>query len=145
MGDNQKSLRLILKKQENLGKDQNPENIELVVNFSTRPDKVEKLIQLTINNDKTQDMAKTIYFQDIFQFTFDIQGSIDVKSNYSDLEYNVNDFKSDAIVPIKFQILLQNFKMSKKIDGVKVYLFYLLEVYLINNLIHSAMLTPENR
>lgn len=90
-------------------------------------------------------MAKTIYFQDIFQFTFDIQGSIDVKSNYSDLEYNVNDFKSDAIVPIKFQILLQNFKMSKKIDGVKVYLFYLLEVYLINNLIHSAMLTPENR
>ncbi len=50
--DDRQNLRLILKKWGNLGKDWDPTNIESVVNFSTRPDKVEKLIQLMSDNEE---------------------------------------------------------------------------------------------
>ncbi len=45
---------------------------------------------------------------------------------------------------IEFHILLRKFKASKKVDVVKAYLFWLLEVNLIDNPMYSTMLTPNN-
>ena len=45
---------------------------------------------------------------------------------------------------MEFQILLRNLKTFKKIDILKVYLFRLLEVYFINNLMQSILLTSDN-
>lgn len=104
-GNNQQGLRLVLKKWEKLKKDWNPANIELVVTFSKRPDKVEELIQLIANAEKARDVIRTIHFQDIFSFIYDVKGLADVNSNYLVLEYNINDFKSSATVAIEFQIL----------------------------------------
>lgn len=87
------------------------------------------------------DIVRTIYFQDTFLFTYDIQGSADVTSNYSNPRHNVNNFKSDAIIAVEFQILLQNFKVSKKFDIIKTYSFRLLGVYLINDSVYSIILT----
>lgn len=42
-------------------------------------------------------------------------------TNYPDLRHNVNNFKSDTKMAMKFQILLWNFKAFKKVDTVKVY------------------------
>lgn len=61
-GDNRQSLRLRLKKWGNLGKDWNPASIELVVNFSTKPDKVEELIQLIVDDEEARDVVRTIHF-----------------------------------------------------------------------------------
>lgn len=87
----------------------------MVVNFSTRSDKVEELIQLIGNDKEAQDLVKTIYFQDSFLFTYDVRGSADVNSNYPNPGHNVNDFKSGATVAVEFQIILRNFKASKKL------------------------------
>ncbi len=61
-GDNRQNLRLILKKLGNLGKDWDPTNIESVVNFSTRPDKIEELIQLMSDDKEARDVLRTIHF-----------------------------------------------------------------------------------
>lgn len=47
------NLYLMLKKWGNLSKDWDPASLELVVNFSTKLDKVKKPIQLIGNNKKT--------------------------------------------------------------------------------------------
>lgn len=44
---------------------------------------------------------------------------------------------------IEFQILLQNFKTSKKVDAIKAYLFRLLGIYLVDDLVYSTILTPD--
>ena len=62
----------MLKKWRNLSKDWDPNNIESVVNFSTRPDKVEELIQLILDDEEAQDMVRAIHFQDTFPFTYDV-------------------------------------------------------------------------
>ena len=62
----------MLKKWGNLGKDWDPVSIESVVNFSTKLDKVQELIKLISNDKETLDVIKTIYFQKIFSFTYDV-------------------------------------------------------------------------
>lgn len=103
----------------NFGKDWDFINLELVVNFSIKPEKVKKLIKLVVNNDKAHDMIKTIYWQNIFLFIYEVQKSTDVNNNFSNQGHDVNDFKSDAIVVVEFKILLRNFKAFKKRDLVK--------------------------
>lgn len=92
----------MLKKWENLGKNWDSTSFKTVVNFSTRPNKVEKLIQLIVDKEKAWNMMKTIYWQDRFLFTYDIWKSADVNTNFSDLEYNSNDFKSSITIAIEF-------------------------------------------
>lgn len=60
---------------------------------------------------------------------------MDINSNSLKLRYDIDNFKSGITVVVVFQILSYNFKTSKKVDTIKVYLFRLLEVYLINDLI----------
>ncbi len=61
-GDERQNLCLILKKWGNLGKDWNPASIELVVNFSTRSDKVQELIELISNDEEVLDVVRIINF-----------------------------------------------------------------------------------
>lgn len=100
--DDQQNLRLILKKWESLRKDWNPVSIELVINFWMRSDKVKKLIQLIADDKKAWDVIKTIYFQHIFPFIYDVWGLADRNSDYLDLGYDVNDFKSGTRVAVEF-------------------------------------------
>lgn len=92
----------MLKKWGNLRKDWNLASIKLVINFSTRLNKVEELIQLITDNEEAWDMVRTIYFQDTFLFTYDVWGSVDVNSNYPNPGHNVNNFKLSAIVAVEF-------------------------------------------
>lgn len=135
----------MLKKWGNLGKDWDPASLKSVVNFLTRPDKVKELIQLITDDKEAQDVVRTMYFQDTFQFIYDVRRSANVSSNFLDPAHNVDDFISDATVAVKYQILSRNFKASKKIDAVKTYSFWLLGVYLVDNLVQSTMLTPDKR
>lgn len=135
----------MLKKWGNFGKDWDLINIESVVNCLIRPNKVKELIQLISNNDDAQNVVKTIHFQNTFPFTYDVCKSTDISSNYSNLGHDVDKFKAGAIVAVEFQILLRNFKASKKIDAVKTYLFWLLEVYLVDNPLHLTISTPNKR
>ncbi len=143
--DDRQNLRLMLKKWGNLGKDWNPASIKSVVNFSTRPDKVQELIELISDDEEALDVVRTIYFQDTFPFTYDVRESADVNSDFPDPGYDVDDFKAGATVAVEFQILSRNFKASKKVDAVKAYSFRLLGVYLVDDPMHSTMLTPNKR
>lgn len=60
---------------------------------------------------------------------------MDINSNFLKSRYDIDNFKSGITMVLVFQILSYNFKTSKKVDTIKVYLFRLLEVYLINDLI----------
>ncbi len=133
----------MLKKWGNLGKNWNPASIKLVVNFSTRSDKVQELMELIFNDKETLDMVKTIHFRDNFPFTYNVWELPNISSNFPDPGHNIDDFKAGAIVAVEFQILLRNFKASKKVDVVKAYLFQLLGVYLVDNPMHSTMSTPN--
>lgn len=66
-----------------------------------------------------------------------------MSSDFPDSGYDIDDFKAGVIVAVEFQILLHNFKISKKINTVKVYSFLLLRVYLVDNPIHSIILMPN--
>lgn len=70
--------------------------------------------------------------QDIFSFIYNVHEKMRVKRDYPDLNHNVDNFKVGVKVAIKFQINLQNFKTTKKIDTIKTYFFRLVEVYLID-------------
>lgn len=89
------------------------------------------------------DIVKIIYFQDIFLFTYNIWKSANINNNFSNLGHNVNNFKVGVIEVVEFQILLYNFNDSKKVDVVKAYSLSLLGVYLIDNLIHLIISTPN--
>ncbi len=60
--DNRQNLRLMFKKWGNLGKDWNPASIESVVNFSTRPNKVQEFVELISDDKEALDVVKTIHF-----------------------------------------------------------------------------------
>ncbi len=90
-------------------------------------------------------MVRTIHFQDTFPFIYDVRESADVRSDFPDPGHDVDDFKGGATVAVEFQILLRNFKASKKIDAVKAYSFRLLGVYLVDDPIHSTMSMPNKR
>lgn len=71
-GDNHNNLYLILKKWGNLSKNWVFTSLELVVNFLIRPDKVEELIQLIVNDEEARNVIKTIHWQDTFPFTYHV-------------------------------------------------------------------------
>ena len=52
---------MMLNKWGNLGKKWELSNIKLVISFSTRPEKVEELIELIINNKEVRDIVQAIY------------------------------------------------------------------------------------
>ncbi len=60
--DDRQNLRLMLKKWGNLEKDWNPASIKSVVNFSTRADKVQELIELISDDKEALDVLRTIHF-----------------------------------------------------------------------------------
>lgn len=68
-----------------------------------------------------------------------------INSDFSDPKHNVDDIKAEAIMIIDIQIPLHNFKTSKKVDIIKIYLFQLLKVYLVNDLMHLTMSTLNKR
>lgn len=115
------------------------------MNFLTRLNKVQELIQFIVDDKKARDVVKTIYWQDTFPFTYDVWKSVDVNSDFPNLGHDVNDFKLGTIVAVEFQIVLHNFKASKKVEAVIVYSFQLLGVYLINNKVQSIMSIPDKR
>lgn len=65
-----------------------------MVNFPAKPDKVVELIQhisnnkvaelihLIFNDKETRDIIKTIYFHDIFLFTYDVWQLTAIRSNF---------------------------------------------------------------
>lgn len=68
-----------------------------------------------------------------------------MSNDFPDLRHDVYDFKVEATIAVEFQILSRNFKTSKKINAIKAYLFRLLKVYLVDNLIHLTMSTANKR
>lgn len=80
-----------------------------------------------------------IYLQNTFLLTYNVCKSTKVKDNYPDSRHNVNKFKEGVIIAVEFQLVLRNFKASKKINIVKNYLFRFFGVYLIDKLILSTM------
>ena len=73
-----------------------------MVNFSTRPDKVQEFIELISNDKKALDVIKTIHFQDIFPFTYDVRELANVSSDFPNLGHNVDDYELGTTVAIKF-------------------------------------------
>ena len=71
-GNNCNNLYFMLKRWGNLRKNFDLIILELVINVLTRPDKIEELIHLIMYNKKTWNVIKTIYFQDIFLFIYDV-------------------------------------------------------------------------
>lgn len=107
------------------------QTVESIVNFSTRPDKVEVLNELITGNEEVQDVIKAIHYQDTFPFTYDVRKSADMDADYPDPGHDVDDFKNWSKVAIEFQVLSRNFIASKRVDAVKAYSFRLLGVLYI--------------
>lgn len=68
-----------------------------------------------------------------------------VKGEYLDSGHDVDNFKARAIIAVEFQLVSKNFKVSKKTNNVKIYLFRLLGVYLIDAPALSMMSSPEKQ
>ena len=143
--DNCNTLGMMLIKWGNLEKKWESSNIKLVINFSIRPKKVKKLIEMITDDKEVRDIVQAIHLQDTFPFTYDMRKSAKVKDDYLNPEYNVDDFKAGTRVAVEFQIVLHNFKASKRIDAVKAYSFRLLGVYLIDKPTNSTISTLEKR
>lgn len=99
------------------------------------------MIDLIINNKNVYNIVQIIYIQDIFLFIYNIHEKIEIKKDYLDPSYNINNLKVGIKVVVEFKINLQNFKVIKKIDIIKTYLFYLLKIYLIDKLNKKIILT----
>lgn len=61
-GNDYINLCSMLKNLGNFSKNQDLASLELVLNLSKRPNKVEKFIQVIIDDKKAWDVVKTIYF-----------------------------------------------------------------------------------
>lgn len=91
-----------------------------MLNFSTRPDKVEELIQLIAGDEEARDVVRTIDFQDTFSFTYDVRRSADVNTDYLDPGHDVDDFRSDATVANRISnpvAQLQSFQKGRRRKG----------------------------
>lgn len=88
-------------------------------------------------------MVRTIYWQDIFLFTYEVWKSADVNTDFPDPRYNVNNFMSGATVVVEFQIMLCKLKTCNKVDIIKTYLFRLLGIYLVDDPMQSIILIPD--
>lgn len=101
------------------------------------------MINLISNDKKVQDIVQAIHIQDTFLFTYNICEKVRVNGDYPNPGHDINNFKAGAKVAIEFQVNSRNFKANKKIDVMKAYLFYLLGVYLVDDLNSKTMSTPE--
>lgn len=59
--DDHNMLRMMFKKEGNLGKNWDPSNIESVISFSTRPEKFEELIELITDDKEVKDIVQAIH------------------------------------------------------------------------------------
>lgn len=141
--DNCTTLRIIFKKWGNLGKNWKPSYIESVISFSTRLEKVQKLIKLITNDKEVKDIVQAIYIPNTFLFTYDVHKSANIKGDYPDSRNNMDDFKVKVKIAIKFYLVLYNFKVLKRVDVINTYSFRLLEIYLIDKSINSIISTLE--
>ena len=64
---------------------------------------------------------------------------MEVDGDYPNPGDDIHIFKARAKMAMEFQVNSRNFKASKKIDVMKVYLFYLLRVYLVDDLSNEAI------
>lgn len=78
-------------------------------------------------------------------FIYNVHNLAKIKGEYPDRGHDVDNFKAEAMVAMKFQLVLKNFKASKKIDAMEVYFFFLLRVYLIENLVLLTISMPEKK
>ena len=92
------------KKWGNLGKHWDSSNIKSVINFLTRPEKVQELIELITDNKEVKDIVIAIHLQNSFPFIYNIHKLAKVKSEYPDPGHDINDFKAGATVVVKFQL-----------------------------------------
>ena len=136
--------RMILKKLGNLGKDQDLFSIEMIINISTKPDNVQDLIDLISDDKEVYKIVQIILIQDTFLFTYDVYEEVGVDGNYPNPGYDIDNFKTRAKVVVKFQVNSRNFKASKKIDIVKIYLFPFLVVYLVDDPNNKTISTSKN-
>lgn len=102
-----------------MGKEWDPANIESVINFPTRPEKVQESDELNTDNKEVRDIVQAIHVQDTFPCTYGVWESADVNGDYPDPGHDVDGFKTEARVAVEFQLLSANVKASKKIDAVK--------------------------
>lgn len=110
--DNCATLCMILKKWGKLGKNWDFSFIETVVNILTKPNKVQDLIDLSLNNKEVYNIVQAIYIQDTFLFTYNICKEAKVDKDYPNLGYNINNFKARIEVVVEFQVNSRNFKGS---------------------------------
>ena len=102
VNDNRNTLWIMLKKWNNLGKEWEPSNIELVISFLTRSEKVEKLIELITDDKEVRDIVQAIHLYDTFPFTYDVRKSTKVKGDYPNPGHDVDDFKAGVRVAVEF-------------------------------------------
>lgn len=76
------TLCMMLKKWGNLGKDWDSSSIDTVINVSTKPDKVQDLIDLITDNEGVHDIVQAIHIQDTFPFTYDVREEAGVEGDY---------------------------------------------------------------
>lgn len=84
-----------------------------------KPNNVQDLINLILNNKKIYDIVQVIYIQDTFFFTYNICEKAEIEENYQNPRHNIDNFKARAKLAIEFQINFRNFKTNKKINTVK--------------------------
>lgn len=118
----------------------NTTSIKLVINMSTKPGKVKKLINFINNNNKSKNIAQNLYKLDTFLFTYNIQKDVRVRSNHLNPGYNINNFKTKARVIVKFQLHSRNFKATKKQTQPKLTFFIILKSIWLIRLIHQRYL-----
>lgn len=115
----------------------------MVINFLTRSEKIQELIKLITGDKEVKDIVTAIFLQDSSLFIYNVLNSAKVEDDFPDPEYNVDDVKVRATAAVEFQLVLRNFKTSKKINIMKAYLFRSLGVYLIDDLALSSMSMPK--
>ncbi|MCJ1347517.1 hypothetical protein MMC31_005742 [Peltigera leucophlebia] len=79
----------MLKKWGNLGKDWDSSSIDTVTNVSTKPDKVQDLIDLITDNEGVHDIVQAIHIQDTFPFTYDVREEAGVEGDYPNIHSQV--------------------------------------------------------
>ena len=94
--DNRTTLCMMLKKWGNLGENWDPSRFGSVFNISTRPEKVQELIDFITSDEEMGDVIQAIHYQDTFLFTYDAHEAAGVKSDYPDPGHDVGDFKAGA-------------------------------------------------
>lgn len=92
--DDRATLCMMLRKWGNLGKDWDSSFIDTVVNLSTKPDKVQDMINLLTDDEEVHDIVQALHIQDTFPFTYDVREEVGVEGYYPNPGHDVDDFKA---------------------------------------------------